>query len=273
MNDSDKASYGLTPMTILPDPVLHANGFYADTPDTVAVRLKWERCPYPNIYRQAVYAWRGTPSWYSGDILYPVVDGSELTIAMRQTAEKAEFVDAGAVKHVLTGLARGETYYFCVQAQADQEGGLLTDVYITKLVADFDSATPMVKNVTPTSSGFTVDWKAFAGYGFAGYVLYVWTGRPLWYKGDQWYNTKDDDELARQMGESAASFEVTDGTVTVSMSRPSQARIPITSASLRSSAPMRAIPISTSSSELLWIRGFGLRAEKFLSQSIGAQMS
>lgn len=213
MNDSDKASYGLTPMTILPDPVLHANGFYADSPDTVAVRLKWAQCPYPNIYRQAVYAWRGTPSWYSGDILYPVVDGSELTIAMRQTAEKAEFVDAGAVKHVLTGLARGETYYFCVQAQADQEGGLLTDVYITKLVADYDHETPIVNKITVTTAGLDVGWKAFAGYGFAKYSLYVWTGRQTWYDRDRWYNVNEDIELATQMAYSAANYTITDGSV------------------------------------------------------------
>ena len=198
-------------MTILPDPVLHSNGFYADSPNTVAVRLKWKKCPYPNVYRQAVYAWRGTPSWYSGDILYPVIDGSELTTSMRLSAEKAEFVDATAVKHTLTGLAQGETYFFCVQAQADQEGGCLTDVYITKLVADFDHETPIINSVLPTPYRLIVGWRAFAGYGFQKYSLYVWTGRPLWYDGDRWYNVNDDIELARAMAESAASFEIADG--------------------------------------------------------------
>ena len=220
MNDSDKALYGLTPMTVILDTSLYSNGCFADSQNSIATMVKWLPSPYPNVYKYALYIWKDKPSWYVGNTLYRVIAGSDLSRIMAHTAEEYVLLDPDINHYTFTDLTAGADYYCCVQAIADEWEGYLSDVYITNFTAVYDALTPIILSVVDNDDNFLVSWKPYAGWNPLSYTLYVWHGDQSWYHGEDWYQVSGNPDLSVQLASSSERFEHIDiGTHSVSVSK------------------------------------------------------
>ena len=212
--DENKEVLGLKPMSIALDTSVYGDGRYADSENTVAAMLKWNKNPYPHIYKYYVYVWEN-PSWYVGNILYRLKLGTELTNRIADTAKEFFEFSSDTTQCTVGGLNEGVEYCVAVIAQADHGTGFLSDIYVTKFVAEWDHATPKIYHVQPhyrTDNDFYIAtaWSRFAGYNGDHYALYVWTGRQDWYVGEGWYDVIGDEQLAQKMALSAASVQDVD---------------------------------------------------------------
>ena len=195
MNDDNKASLGLTPMRVYIDNSKYSNGCYADTSSSVAITVKWDKHLYPNLYRYAIYVWKGTPSWYVGNILYPVVQSSPLTLTMIDSLDFWTYIDdLDATSYTLTGLEPDQHYIISLSAIAVE--GYYSDVYLTTFTSKVDLQTPKILSAEPYNNGILVKWRHYSGFGATQYTLYGWSSEPYWYQGDNWYDLKNTDGLA-----------------------------------------------------------------------------
>ena len=224
MNDDNKASYGLTPMSVQLDTSVYAAGRYADSNSTVAAMVKWTASSYENIYKYYVYVWEN-PSWYTGNILYHLELGSALTNRIADTAKDFFEFSSDTTKCTVGGLDEGTEYCVAVIAQADSGTGFLSDIYVTKFVAEWDHNTPKIISAKPEYINdddfqINVTWSRFAGFNGDHYAIYVWTGEQSWYKGDGWYDVIGNEQLAQDMALSAAGvIDVDSDTTSLSVDK------------------------------------------------------
>lgn len=207
MDDTNKASLGLTPMRIAFDTSLYSKGSYAETEKTVAVMVKWNAVEYENVYRYYILIWQN-PSWYVGNVLYQMRLGSDLTDAMARTVKIIYELQPTRTSYTIEDLTTGAEYYMAITAQADTGYGYLSDVYITKFTADWDRKTPKIHTIVPFYKENEYDyinvmWSRYAGYRPDHYTLFVWTGNQDWYNGDGWYKVSEDRALAERMAATA----------------------------------------------------------------------
>lgn len=179
--------------------------------------IKWSKHPYPDLWGYCVYVWEGTPPWYTGNVLYPMVReyerDSSFTQMMLDTLLKYEFLsNPNQTTYTIKELKPQTEYLMAVTAITNEttknpSDACYSDVYITKFTTVSDEKTPQVIYAQPIEDKIKVAWKHYAGFNASAYILYVWTGAPQWYEGEGWYKISSDQSLATQMISSATAIQ------------------------------------------------------------------